>query len=120
MLIPVHSSSDILPAYRNTPVATLLRLQNLHDQPSPDSKTATSGNNQPQILLSTCFESEPEWHLPAGFAIVLRTGAASLKRDPFKVSWAVGVAGASAIAVIGHETAECLNSPAIAKPLSHE
>lgn len=98
MLIPVHSDADILPAYRGTPVEVLLRLQNLADP------AATAGSRAgPQILISTCFESGTTLHLPEGFAIVARTGAASLKRDPFMVSWAIGVAGVSAIAIIGHD-----------------
>jgi carbonic anhydrase len=56
-------------------------------------------------LIATCLEQQVALQVPAGFAISLHTAAASLKRDPFKVSWAIGVAGVAAIAVIGHD--EC-------------
>lgn len=102
MLIPVRRDADILPAYRNTPVETLLKLQNL-GAVATGSGAVEGACTAPRLLISTCVESDAVLRLPAGFAIVVRTGAASLKRDPFLVSWAVGIAGVSAIAVIGHD-----------------
>lgn len=102
MLIPVQRDADILPAYRNTPVETLLRLQNLRD-PAARPAAEPGARSGPRILISTCLESSAKLHIPDGFAIVVRTGAASLKRDPFMVSWAVGIAGITAIAVVGHD-----------------
>jgi carbonic anhydrase len=94
-LTAVRSEADILPAYRGTPVADLLRYQNLQQAGSPPAR--------PAILIATCLEQAAPLRIPEGFAICLHTAAASLKRDPFKVSWAIGVAGVSAIAVVGHD-----------------
>jgi len=96
-LAAVHDETDILAAYRDTPVADLLRFQNF---PAGGGPVAYA---RPAILVATCLEQGTALRIPDGFAISLRTAAASLKRDPFKVSWAIGVAGISAIAIIGHD-----------------
>lgn len=97
--VPVRSETDILPAYRGTPVAELLRIQNLGASPSAAPGKAA----RPALLIATCLEQGAALRIPAGFAISLHTAAASLKRDPFKVSWAIGVARVSAIAIVGHD-----------------
>jgi len=96
-LTPVRNESDILPAWRGTPVADLLRFQNL------GTGQAAARFARPAILIATCLEQTAALRIPEGFAISLHTAAASLKRDPFKVSWAIGVAGVSAIAIVGHD-----------------
>jgi carbonic anhydrase len=93
--IPVRSEADIFPAYRGNPVGDLLRHHNL--------AVASRSYPHPEILVSTCMELPAGLRLPAGFAITLLTGAGGMKRMPFKVSWAVGVAGVTAIAVVGHQ-----------------
>lgn len=90
----VRSEADILPAYRGTPVGGLLAGQNLGIAPAPAG--------HPRILVATCLELDLALRVPPGFAIHLRTAAANLKRDPFKVSWAIGMAQVSAIAIVGH------------------
>jgi len=94
-LTAVHTEADILPAYRGTPIGDLLRYQNLG--------AAVRQYARPEVLIATCLEQNAALRVPEGFAITLHTAAASLKRDPFKVSWAIGVAGVSAIAIIGHD-----------------
>lgn len=94
-LTPVLNETDILPAYRSTPVGDLLRYQNLG--------TTARTYARPELLIATCLEQRAALRVPEGFAISLHTAAASLKRDPFKVSWAIGVAGVSAIAIVGHD-----------------
>lgn len=94
-LTAVHTEADILPAYRGTPMADLLRYQNLGSPPRACTR--------PEILIASCLEQQAALRVPEGFAISVHTAAASLKRDPFKVSWAIGVAGISAIAIIGHD-----------------
>lgn len=95
ILRAVRNEADILPAYRGTPVGDLLRYQNLG--------AAARTYARPEILIATCLEQHTALRVPGGFAISLHTAAASLKRDPFKVSWAIGVAGVSAIAIVGHD-----------------
>jgi len=94
-LTAVLNDADILPAYRGTPIGDLLRYQNLG--------AAARKYARPAILIATCLEQPADLRVPEGFAISLHTAAASLKRDPFKVSWAIGVAGVSAIAIVGHD-----------------
>jgi carbonic anhydrase len=94
-LTAVRNEADILPAYRGTPIGELLRYQNLG---ATHRKYA-----RPEVLVATCLEQQAALRIPVGFAISLHTAAASLKRDPFKVSWAIGEAGVSAIAVVGHD-----------------
>lgn len=94
-IINVRNDADILPAYRGSPVGELLRYQNLG--------AAARHYERPELLIATCLEQEAALRIPAGFAISLHTAAANLKRDPFKVSWAIGVAGVSAIAIVGHD-----------------
>ena len=92
-LKPVHTETDILPAWRGTPVAELLALHNLG--------AGARSYAHPQILIATCPEQQLALRIPAGFAISLHTAAANLKRDPFKVSWAIGIGRVSAIAIVG-------------------
>lgn len=91
----VRNDADILPAYRGTPVGELLAYQNLGGVARKYAR--------PELLIATCLEQQAALRIPPGFAIALHTAAASLKRDPFKVSWAIGVAGVSAIAIVGHD-----------------
>jgi carbonic anhydrase len=98
-LAPVRTEADILPAWRGTPVADLLRFQNL----AAGQAVRPGRYEHPAILIATCLEQGAALRIPEGFAISLHTAAASLKRDPFKVSWAIGVAGVKAIAIVGHD-----------------
>lgn len=93
-LKPVRHETDILPAWRGTAVGELLAVHNLG--------ASARQHARPQILIATCPEQQTPLQLPPGFAISLHTAAANLKRDPFKVSWAIGVAQVSAIAIVGH------------------
>ncbi|TFG81303.1 MAG: carbonic anhydrase [Chromatiales bacterium] len=94
-LASVRTDADILPVYHGTPIGELLGYQNMG--------AAARKYARPKLLIATCLEQQVALRIPAGFAISLHTAAASLKRDPFKVSWAIGVAGVSAIAIIGHD-----------------
>lgn len=91
----VRTEADILPAYRTSAIGDLLRYQNLGAAPR--------NYDRPELLVASCLEQQAALRIPPGFAISLHTAAASLKRDPFKVSWAIGVAGVSAIAIVGHD-----------------
>jgi len=93
-LKPVRTEADILPVWRGTPVAELLALQNL----GADARQYT----HPQMLIASCFEQLTALRIPTGFAISLHSAAANLKRDPFNVSWAIGIDRISAIAIVGH------------------
>lgn len=103
-LIPVRSEADILPEWRDTPIGELLRIRNL-GAPGP------SAGAGPALLIAQCMEHPADLDLPAGFALSLHTGAASLKRVPFKVSWAIGIAGVRAIALIVHRDCGMVGLP---------
>lgn len=92
--VPVRSEADILPEWRETPVGELLRIHNLG--------TPASRVEGPRLLIARCLEHHASLRLPADFAVTVFSGAASLKRMPFKASWAVGVAGVRAIALVAH------------------
>ena len=93
-LKPVRNQTDILPAWRGSPVGELLALHNLG--------TGAGQYAHPQILIATCPEQQTGLRIPAGFALGVNGAAANLKRDPFKVSWAIGIGQVSAIAIVGH------------------
>lgn len=101
-LSAVRNEADILPVYRGTPVGDLLRYQNL-GQNLGQNPGHVGKYEWPAILIATCLEQKSRLRIPEGFAVAVHTAAASLKRDPFKVSWAIGVAHVSAIAVVGHD-----------------
>ncbi|MEO7387585.1 MAG: carbonic anhydrase [Gammaproteobacteria bacterium] len=104
-LTPVRSEADILPAYRGTAVGDLLRFQNL----TQGAAGTAQKYSRPEILIATCLEQVTPLRVPEGFSISLHTAAASMKRDPFKVSWAIGVAGVKAIAIVGHDDCQLVD-----------
>jgi carbonic anhydrase len=92
---PVRSPADILPEWRDTPVADLLAAVNLGTAPAVAAR--------PAILVARCWEDQAPLGLPPGFALELRAPGAVLKRSAFDVSWAIAEAGVRAIAVVGHD-----------------
>jgi len=94
-LIPVQESSDILPAYRGTPLAGLLAAHNL-GAPPPVQEHA-------ELLVITCMDYRVILEIPEYSAFVLRVAGANAESVAFNVSFAVSVAGVKAIAVIGHD-----------------
>lgn len=93
--IPVRSPADILPEWRDTPIAALLAAVNLGTAPAVAA--------QPVILVARCWEDQANLALPAGFALELRAPGGVLKRSAFDVSWAIAAAGVRAIAIVGHD-----------------
>ena len=59
-LAPVRNDSDILPAYRGTPVADLLRFQNLGAGPA----STPARYERPAILIATCLEQSAPLRIP--------------------------------------------------------
>jgi carbonic anhydrase len=94
-MIPVHESSDILPAYRGTPLAGLLAAHNLGVQPSMQERT--------ELLVITCMDYRVTLDIPGYSPYVLRVAGANVEPVAFNVSFAVSVAGVKAIAVVGHD-----------------
>lgn len=93
-LLPVRSLQDIPPEYRDTPIADLLAYHQL-DAPFREYQRA-------ELLVGMCMDHRKSLRLPPNFAYVLRTGGANLRGYEFKVSFAIAVGGARAVALIGH------------------
>lgn len=96
-LLPVNRLGDVLPAYRNTPVADLLAYHNL--------RTPHRSHDRAELLIGMCMDNRVALRIPDNFAYILRAGGANLQRIEFKVSYAVAVGGVRTICLIGHD--EC-------------
>lgn len=93
-LKPVEKFADIPEDCRNTPIGLLLEYHNLGRE--YDKYT------QAQLLVGMCMDSRKHLRIPDNFAFIIRSGGANLRYATFKVSYAIGVGGAKAIALIGH------------------
>ncbi len=94
LLKSVEKISDIPERYRDTPIGLLLDYHNLGRE--YDKYT------QAQLLIGMCMDSRKHLKIPDNFAFIIRSGGANLQHADFKVSYAIGVGGAKAIALIGH------------------
>lgn len=100
-LLSVKTSDDILPQYRQTPIASLLEYHNLHKPFSSYSKA--------QLLIGMCMDNRKHMHIPDNFAFIIRAGGANLRYSEFKVSYAIAVGGVKHIALIGHNKCAMVN-----------
>jgi carbonic anhydrase len=100
-LTPIDSENDIPPQYQDTPVGLLLAYHNL-DQPYGTYSAA-------QLLIGMCMDNRKHLHIPDNFAYIIRSGGANLRYSEFKVSYAIAVGGAKAIALIGHTQCGMVN-----------
>ncbi len=100
-LLPVTSVDDIRPEYQATPVGRLLEYHNLN-RPL-ESYSAAS------LLIGMCMDNRKSLRIPDNFAFIIRTGGANLRYSEFKVSYAIAVGGATAIALIGHTQCAMVN-----------
>ena len=92
-IIPVTAGDDILPAYRDTPVARLLEYHNLGRELEP---------TRPQLLIGMCMDSRKALRIPHDFAFVLRTAGANMRDNEFRISYAIAVGGVRTIVLIAH------------------
>lgn len=93
---PVASERDVLPAWRGTPIASLLLAQN-------QGATFPVGP-EPSLLVATCIDSRVRLALPPGAAFELRAAGVNLdERELFEIAFAVAVGGVRHVAVLGHE-----------------
>ncbi len=99
--IEINDASDIPKSYRATPIGLLLEYHNLQ---RPFAKYS-----QAQLLIGMCMDSRKHLHIPDNFAFILRVGGANLRYSEFKVSYAIGVGGVKAIALIGHNECGMVN-----------
>jgi carbonic anhydrase len=94
-VVPVSSPDDVLPEYAGTPIGSLLGYHNL-GQPLPPAY------ERPVLLVGMCMDHRKVLTIPNEFAYVLRSAGANLRDSSFEISFAVGVGGVSAIALLGH------------------
>jgi carbonic anhydrase len=94
-LIPVRASDDVPAAWRDTPIGELLRYHNL----ATPLRTYAAA----EMVIGMCMDNRKTLRLPDNFAFVLRAGGANFRRAEFKLSYAIAVGGARAIALIGHD-----------------
>ncbi len=100
-LRPINTPADIPEAYRKTPIGLLLEYHNLN---RPYESYAEA-----RLLVGMCMDNRKHLHMPDNFAFIIRTGGANLRYSEFKVSYAIGVGGARAIALIGHTQCGMVN-----------
>ena len=94
-LVPVLRRDDILPEWRDTPIGDLLRF---HDLGEPLGNYMSAS-----LVIGMCMDNRKIMRMPDNFAFVLRAGGANFRRSEFKLSFAIAVGGARAIALIGHD-----------------
>ena len=100
-LLPIQSTDDIVPEYRNTPLGLLLEYHNLN-RPFDDYQNA-------KLLVGMCMDNRKHLHMPDNFSFIIRTGGANLRYSEFKVSYAISVGGVRHIALIGHNNCGMVN-----------
>jgi carbonic anhydrase len=93
--IEIGSEADIPERWRATPIGALLRYHQL-GAPLPGRAA------RPELLIGMCMDSRKHLRIPDNFAFILRTGGANLRLAEFRVSYAIAVGGARAIALMGH------------------
>jgi len=100
-LIPVKSESDILPAFRKTPIETLLAYQNLNRPHGVHDKA--------ELLIGMCMDNRKHLRIPENFAYIIRAGGGNLRYSEFKVSYAIAIGGVSTIALLAHTNCGMVN-----------
>jgi carbonic anhydrase len=100
-LVPILSSGDIFPEYRQTPIGLLLEYHNLNRE--------SDSYDNAQLLIGMCMDNRKHLHIPDNFAYIIRAGGANLRYSEFKVSYAISVGGVRHIALIGHNNCGMVN-----------
>jgi carbonic anhydrase len=100
-LVAVENEQDIFPEYRGTPIGRLLEYHNI--ERDFDAYTRA------ELLIGMCMDNRKHLHIPDNFAYIIRAGGANLRTSEFKVSYAIGIGGVSAIALIGHTNCGMVN-----------
>ena len=100
-LISITKPGQIPPAYRDTPIGSLLKYHNL--------QSPLDSFQQAQILVGMCMDNRKSLRIPDNFAYIIRTGGANLRYSEFKVSYAVAIGGVKCISLIGHNNCGMVN-----------
>ena len=62
-----------------------------------------------RLLVGMCMDHRKHLLIPDNFAYIIRAGGANLRYSEFKVSYAIGVGGVRAIALMGHTNCGMVN-----------
>ena len=100
-LIAVMIESDILQAYRKTPIETLLAYQNLNRPHGVHDKA--------ELLIGMCMDNRKHLRVPENFAYIIRAGGGNLRYSEFTVSYAIAIGGISTIALLAHTNCGMVN-----------
>ena len=100
-LQPIATSDDIPVAHRHTPIGLLLEYHNL--------ARPLESYTRAQLLIGMCMDNRKHLRIPDNFAYIIRAGGANLRYSEFKVSYAIGVGGVQAIALLGHNQCGMVN-----------
>jgi carbonic anhydrase len=100
-LYPIVSKDDIPQQLRGSAIDLLLEYHNLQ-RPFETYSGA-------RLLIGMCMDNRKHLRIPNNFAYVIRSGGADLRSSEFKVSYAIAVGGARAIALIGHSQCGMVN-----------
>ncbi len=99
-LIKVNSMADIPSRFQNTPIADLLRSQNMYDigyEVSP----------APSLIIGMCIDHRKQLHLPKNGAYIIRAPGANMKDHEFSIALALS-SGITYMALLVHN--KCLMS----------
>lgn len=97
----IAATTDIPERYRGSPIGLLLEYHNL-------GRTHEAYSSA-QLLIGMCMDNRKHLQIPDNFAFIIRAGGANLRYSEFKVSYAIAVGGARAIALIGHTQCGMVN-----------
>lgn len=100
-LLPLTKPEDIPAPYRNTSIGGLIEYHNL--------EKTLGAYTQAELLIGMCMDNRKHLRIPDNFAFIIRSGGANLRYSEFKVSYAISVGGARAIALIGHTQCGMVN-----------
>ncbi|MGH7740170.1 MAG: carbonic anhydrase [bacterium] len=101
--LPVNQVSDIFSEYRDTPIGRFLEYHNL-GRPFDVYPKA-------EMLIGMCMDNRKHLNAPDQFAFIIRSGGANMRASEFKISFAIGVGGVRAMALIGHTQCGMINLP---------
>ncbi|GAB6181671.1 carbonic anhydrase [Desulfotomaculum defluvii] len=104
-IVTINTREDIFPQYQNTPIGDLIEYHNFNKHFFISDKRY----DHAEILIGMCMDNRKRLNVPEKFAYVLRTGGGNLRASEFKVSYAIGVGGVRAIALIGHDNCGMAN-----------
>ena len=100
-LTSILNEKDIPEHLLNTPIAELLKYQNL--------STSFKEYDRAQMAIVMCMDNRKQLTIPNRFAYILRTAGARITGNEFKLSFAIGFDEIRHVALIGHTNCGMVN-----------